>query len=78
MGNIHDLYLLYACTESLRRPACSGTEREWPRLLDLSCRPLSADFSHAGPRTGRLMQKLGLGRYLQEGVSLKDITAQDP
>lgn len=72
------LYLLYTCTESPSRPACAGTEREWPRLLDLSGRPLNAGFAHAGPRTGRLMLKLGLGRYLQEGVSLKDITDQGP
>lgn len=77
-GQHHYLYLLYACTESPHRPACAGTEREWPRLLDLSGRPLNAAFARTGPRTPRLMQKLGLGRYLQEGVSLKDITAQDP
>jgi len=76
-GQHHYLYLLYACTESPHRPACTGTEREWPRLLNLSGRPLNAGFGRTGPRTPRLMQKLGLGRYLQEGVHLKDITDQD-
>lgn len=77
-GRHQYLYLLYTCAESPRRPGCVGTEREWPRLLDLSGRPLNAGFAHAGPRTSRLMRKLGLGRYLQEGVSLKDITDPAP
>ena len=70
----HYLYLIYTCTESPLRPACAGSSREWVRLLDLSGRALNAGFAHEGQRTPSLMKRLGLERYLQEGVSLRDIS----
>lgn len=72
-GRHQYLYLMYVCAESPLRPACAGDTREWVRLLDTRGRPLNGGFPHAGPRTPALMKRLGLGRHLQEGVTLKDI-----
>lgn len=67
------LYLSYTCTESPARPRCVGTLREWARLFDTTGKPLNARAPRSGPRTPTLMKKLGLARYLSEGVSLSDI-----
>jgi hypothetical protein len=68
------VYVLYTCTEGLARPRCAGTKREWPRLFDTSGALLNAHYPRSGSRTPALMKKLGLARYLSEGVSLEDVT----
>lgn len=67
------LYVVYTCVESNARPECVGTLREWVRIFDTAGHPLTANYPRGGPRTSALMKKLGLGRYLNEGVSLSGI-----
>lgn len=67
------IYMLYTCVESAVRPACEGDRREWVRLFDVYGRPLNAGFPHTGAKTPALMKKLGLGRYVDDGVSLQDV-----
>ena len=67
------LYVVYTCVESNARPKCVGTLREWARIFDTAGHPLTANYPRSGRRTPALMKKLGLGRYLNEGVSLSGI-----
>lgn len=67
------VYVVYTCTESPSRPDCEGDRREWVRLFSTQGKALNARFPHGGPRTPALMKKLGLERYVNEGVQLKDI-----
>jgi hypothetical protein len=67
------VYVVYTCAESRLRPECEGERREWARLFDIRGNPLNAGFSHDGPHTPELMKRLGLGRYVHDGVQLKDI-----
>lgn len=67
------IYLMYTCVESVSRPACEGDRREWVRLFDPYGKALNARFPHAGGRTPALMKKLGLARYVEDGVSLQDV-----
>ena len=66
------VYVVYTCTESPLRPDCEGNRREWVRLFDTRGKPLNAGFPHDGPLTPALMNKLGLGRYVN-GVQLEDV-----
>lgn len=67
------VYVVYTCTESPLRPGCESDRREWVRLFNTQGKPLNARFPNDGPRTSALMKKLGLGRYVNDGVQLKDI-----
>ena len=67
------VYVVYTCTESPLRPGCEGDRREWVRLFNTQGKPLNAGFPRDGPRTPALMKKLGLGRYVNDGVQLEDI-----
>lgn len=67
------VYLVYTCTESPLRPDCEGDRREWVRLFNTRGKTLNAGFPHDGPHTPTLMKKLGLGRYVNDGVQLDDI-----
>ncbi|MBF3411147.1 hypothetical protein ACGY7B_26260 [Burkholderia pseudomallei] len=67
------VYVVYTCTESPLRPDCEGDRREWVRLFDTQGKPLNAGFPYDSPRTSALMKKLGLGRYVNDGVQLEDI-----
>ncbi|GLQ95740.1 hypothetical protein [Dyella mobilis] len=68
------LYLGYTCTESPLRPKCEGDDREWSRLFDLNGKQLDAGYPHEGERQSNLMRKLGLGRYVTNGVSMSGIS----
>ena len=67
------IYLAYTCIESPARQQCVGNLREWVRLFDSKGTPLNAHAPRSGQRTPALMKKLGLRRFLSEGVSLQDI-----
>ncbi len=65
--------VVMTCTESPARPACKGTAREWVRLYDVHGRLLNGGYPRSGPRTPTLMKRIGLGRYLADGVTLSDV-----
>jgi hypothetical protein len=67
------IYVLYTCVESTLRPDCADDQREWVRLFDLQGKLINPGFPHEGLRTPELMKKLGLGHYLDDGVSLQDV-----
>lgn len=72
-GGMAYVYVVYTCTDSPLRPDCEGDRREWVRLFNTQGKPLNAGFPRDGPRTPALMKKLGLGRYVNDGVQLEDI-----